>query len=242
MLWIVPLILAAPGDLAPGAQELDAAELRLGELRAATEAAGTATLRLQAAWTEWASAKGSPCDDHDRLSLGWRIERFGAAWREASQALRAQASRVRSLRAASTVAPLVDEARGRRIGEALSAADEQALAFLQASAWQVAYVRPVLGACPLAGEGLDRGLAVAPLPARGEAARPVAVLARGSGFVCPGAIPADDAVVLVAAELGQAARACWAADATCACEVGEVFPGAVLGPPVVEGTGEPPPG
>ncbi|MBM4393877.1 MAG: hypothetical protein FJ090_22345, partial [Deltaproteobacteria bacterium] len=163
-------------------------------------------------------------------------------WREASQALRAQAARVRGLRAVATVAPLVDEARGLRIGEALDAADAQALAFLQASAWQVAYVRPVLGACPLAGEGLDAGLATGPLPARGDVPLPVAVLARGAGFVCPGAIPADDAVVLVAAEPGGAARACWAADATCACEVVEVFPGAVLGPPIVEGTGEPPPG
>ncbi|MBM4390305.1 MAG: hypothetical protein FJ090_04215, partial [Deltaproteobacteria bacterium] len=79
MLWVVPVIMAAPGDLAPGAQELDAAEARLGELRAAAEATATATLRLQTAWTERPAAKGrSPCDDHDRLSLAWRIERLGA--------------------------------------------------------------------------------------------------------------------------------------------------------------------
>ena len=176
--------------------------------------------------------------------LGWRIERFGAAWREAAQAWRAQADRVRGLRAAPTVLPLVDERRAARLDAALAGADASAAAFVQASAWQVAYVRPTLAACPLVGVGLSDGLDTLPVAARGEDLGPVAVLAVGDGFVCPGAIRADDAVVLVAREPASRKElplACWAPDATCACTPVPVFPAAVLGPPVVEGTGEPAP-
>ncbi len=233
MLFFLPLVLAGPGDIAPAAQELDAAESRLDALLSTSESVAAATLRLQVAWTQVPVVKGGPCADHDRLSLGWRIERFGSAWRESAQALRAESDRLQALRAAATVAPLLDTARAERIAGSMAAARTQVSRFLQASAWQVAYVRPVLSACPLAGPGLSTGVVDAAVIARTDAVRPVAVMARAAGFVCPQGSPADDAIVLV-----NGGVACWAPDATCTCEPTTVFPGAVLGPPVVEGTAE----
>ena len=219
-------------DLAPTIQELDAAWARLVELASASQAAGTATLALQVEWTQ-RKVPRSPCDDHDRLSLGWRIEHFGAAWREATQAARAQSTRVADVRARPTVAPLVDERRRTEIGAVIARVDAQAASLLQASAWQVAYVRPVLAACPIAGVGLDGGASESPLLARQDDVLPVAVLAMADGFVCPAALRADEAIVMV-----DSGFACWGADATCACTPVAVWPGAVLGPPVVEGSGE----
>ncbi len=228
MIALLLLVAPSPGDLAPGAQELAASEARFEELSAAAEATATAVLSLQTAWAEGTPPK-APCDDHERLSLGWRLERFGAAWREATQALRAQTARLRTLAAEPTVSPLIIGEARTRLDTRLTRADAVADAFLQASAWEVSFIRPVLAACPLAGEGLDAGRANQPIAARGEGAGLVAVLARGDGVVCPGALRADDAVVLV-----SGGRACWAPDDTCACEPDPVYPAAVLGPPVVD--------
>jgi len=229
---MIPLALffaATPADLAPGAQELAAAQTRYEEVYAEAEATGTATLQLQARWVVGKPPK-SPCDDHDRLALGWRMERFGAAWREASQALRAQGTRLRELVVAPTVAPLLLGDSASKLEARLARGDAAVARFLQASAWEVAYVRPTLAACPLAGEGLDVGVTTQPVRAAGEGDRLVAVLASGSGVVCPGAIAADDAVIFV-----KQGEACWAPDAGCSCTPEPVFPGAVLGPPIVEG-------
>lgn len=232
MLALSFLLAFGPADLAPAVQDLDAAWSRLVQLVSASQAAGTATLALQVEWTQRPLAKGT-CDDHDRLALGWRIERFGTAWREATQAARIQADRVVSLRARPTVAPLVDERRRGEISALVAEVDAQTRAFLQASAWEVSYIRPVLAACPIAGVGLDLAARNAPVLARQDAVLPVAILAMADGFVCPGGIQAEEAVILV--EHGQA---CWAADASCACTPQQVFPGAVLGPPIVEGKGD----
>lgn len=226
-LWLS--LAAAPGELAPGAQSLAEAEARFAALTAAADATAAATVGLQAAWAERPAPRGL-CDDHDRLALAWRLERFGAAWREAAQALRVAAARLRALEGEPTVAPLLSGEARAALDARLAHADAVSAAFLQASAWQVAHVRPTLAACPLAGEGLDVGLANQPVPSRDEVGALTAVLARGDGVVCPGALRADDAVVLV-----EGGRACWAPDATCACEPVEVWPGAALGPPVVEG-------
>ncbi|MSQ02236.1 MAG: hypothetical protein EXR71_10165 [Myxococcales bacterium] len=228
MIALLLLLAPSPADLAPGAEELAAAEARFDDLSAAAEATATAVLSLQSAWAEGKPPK-APCD-HERLSLGWRLERFGAAWREATQALRAQTTRLRALASEPTVSPLIAGDARARLDTRLSRADAGVATFLQASAWQVALIRPVLAACPLAGEGLDAGRANQPLAARDEGNGLVAVLARGDGVVCPSAVRADDAVVLV-----EGGLACWAPDDTCACEPAPVHPAAVLGPPVVEG-------
>ncbi|GDX83051.1 hypothetical protein LBMAG42_48620 [Deltaproteobacteria bacterium] len=229
MIWIGLFFALSPADLAPGAQELAAAELRFQEVFEAAEATGAAVTQLQSRWAGGAAPK-DVCDDHDRLALGWRIERFGAAWRESAQALRVQAARLRALQAAPTVAPLVAGDAGLALGSRLEAADALVARFIQGSAWEVAYVRPILAACPIAGAGLDDGVNNPPLRAKAEGSGLVAVLASGDGVVCPGAVRADDAVVLL-----KGGQGCWAPDATCACEPRAVFPGAVLGPPIVEG-------
>lgn len=221
---------AAPEDLAPGAPELIGAQQRLEALLATSQATGRATARLQAAWTTLPTPK-SACDDTARLALGWRIERFGAAWREASQAARAQAERVRRLSGAATVAPLVDAKWSATLEGLRARAEHDARAFLEASAWEVAWVRPVLAACPMVPLAPAPGIPMLDVKVRGEPAPAVAVLALGDGWVCPDATRADDAVVIVAG------AACWSASPTCGCEPQPVEPGAVIGPAP---PGEPP--
>lgn len=221
---------AAPPDLAPGAPELLAAEGRLEALLNTAVATERATSRLQAAWAHLPVPK-SICTDADRVSLGWRIERFGSAWREASQAARVQAERVRRIRSAATVAPLVSTTWTARLDRSLADADRGAAAVLEASAWEAAFVRPVLAACPVALPTNAPGIPMLDTPVRDEPAPYVAVLGLGDGWVCPGAARAEEAIVLVA---GQA---CWSQSPTCGCTPAKVEPGAVLGPPIVE---EPP--
>jgi hypothetical protein len=223
---ILALLLgAAPADLAPGAPELLEAEARLRALLATSEAVGAATARLQVAWTAAPAPKKAPCADEARLEVGWRVERFGAAWREAAQAVRAQADRVRRLRSAPTVSPLVDSTWGRALDALQADAEREARAFVEASAWQVQYVRPVLGACVVPPPRPLPGIPMLSTPVRGVDRAPVAVLALGDGYVCPGGARADDAVVLV-----EGGEACWSASETCGCVARPVEPGAVLGP------------
>jgi hypothetical protein len=218
---------ASPADLAPGAPELLAAEARLQELLVTSDAAARATGRLQVAWTV-AATPPKVCDDAERLGVGWRIERFGAAWREASQAVRAEAERVRRVRAASTVAPLVDARWTTELDGLLARAEHDEHAFLEASAWEATWVRPALAACPAVPLAATDGVAMAEVAVRGEPAPSTAVIGMGDGWVCPGAVRGDDAVVIVAGE------ACWSASPTCGCTPVPVAPGAVLGPPPPE--------
>lgn len=163
-----------------------------------------------------------------RLELGWRIERFGSAWRDASQSVRAQADRVRRYRAAATVAPLVDARWTAALDALLARAERNERAFLEASAWEVLYVRPALAACPAIDPTPRPGIAMLEVRVRGEDPAPTAILALGDGWVCTPAERrgrrADDAVVLVAGE------ACWSASPTCGCTPEPVEPGAILGP------------
>lgn len=215
---------AGPADLAPGAPELIAAEQRLDALLATATATGRATARLQAAWTTLPTP-ATACADPERIALGWRIERFGAAWRESTQAARAQAERVRRTRAAATVEPLVDARWGARLDALRDRTARATRAFTEASAWEVAWVRPALAACPAPLPSPAPGIPMLEVAARGDTPAAVAVLALGDGWVCPGAVRADDAVVLVPGE------ACWSASPTCGCAPERVDPGAVLGPP-----------
>lgn len=233
LVLLLPLLLASsPGDLAPGIPEVQASEAALAERLSATRAVATAVSRLQAEWTvrsPLVPPKGGrpagPCDDAERVAVGWRIERFGAAWRELTQATVAEAGRVRRTRGSPVAAPLIDADWGRRLDALLAEADTARAAFLEASAWQARFVRPVLATCPAP------ELAPAPgftgeLPAvRGSAADPIAVLGFGDGVVCPGALPADGSVLLL-----PAPSACWEVGPGCACEAAPVAPGAVLGP------------
>jgi hypothetical protein len=219
-----------PTDLAPGVPELLASEERLRTLLTVSRATAAATGRLQVAWTALPAKKGSACGDDARLALGWRIERFGAAWREAAQATRAEAERVRRTRNAPTVSPLVDERWTARLVALEAEAARQGKAEVEAGAWQRTYVRPFLAACPVPELRPMDGVAMAQVSAKGEDPLPVAVLGMGDGYVCLGAEPAearraDDGVVMV-----PGGRACWARNASCGCTPEPVEPGAVLGP------------
>lgn len=213
-----------PAELAPGAPELVAAEQRFATLLDLAAATRRATTRLQAEWTRRPTPIGA-CDDAARLEIGWRIERFGAAWREAGQAARAQAARVAAIRAAPTAAPLVDSGWAARLDALATRATEDTRAFLEASAWQATWVRPILSACPAVEVSPAPGVEMPEVPVRGERRTGVAVLALGDGWVCPEKVRADDAVVLTGGE------ACWSASVTCGCTPEPVAPGAVLGPP-----------
>lgn len=230
---IVPLLLASsPGDLAPGIPEVQASEAALVERLRATRAVATAVSRLQAEWTvrsPLVPPKGEkapgPCDDAERVAVGWRIERFGAAWREVTQATLAEAERLRRARSSPVASPLVDPAWGSRLDALLGEAETARAAFVEASAWQARFVRPTLAACPAPELSPFPGVA-AELPAvRDSPADPVAVLGFGDGVTCPGGLPADTSVLLI-----EGPRACWDAGPVCACLAEPIHPGAVLGP------------
>lgn len=248
---------AAPGrSLAPTAPELQDAEARLTELLAQSKAVGAAASRLQTALTRRKSpvAAGASvpasCQDVVSLDLGWRAERFGAAWREVAQAVRVQAERLHSYRYAPTVAPLVEGGWGARLDDLERAAAREIATFREAGAWQERYVRPHLAQCPVplalpASGEVRRDVAVrasAGVPARGGW---VAVLGYGKGQVCVAegasvrAVPAEDGVVFVPTVDG-AARACWNPDTLCACALTTVEPGAALGPDLAEPTEDAP--
>ncbi len=275
--WVGLAGAARPADLAPGAPELQEAELRLSNLLDGADAVRAATSRLQARWVTLAlpvvglqdpKAKAPPIDpcSAERLEIGWRIERFGAAWREAAQAVHAEAERVRTIRSATTVAPLVDTRWAESLQQKLDAAAVGTRAFVEAGVWQATFVRPVLTSCgaqavvsPAPGaavvegppdasspEGADAEASVSGEPEpttppngealtfvweRGHRGAPVAVLAPGDGWICPGALRADDAVVLLAAESDGSAKACWSASSGCGCTLETVYPGGIVGPP-----------
>lgn len=245
----VPAVWAArPSDLAPGAPELGEAELRLGNLLETNRSVAAATARLQEAWalpppapttgpppkdparaslplTRVVPPAKQPCADTTRLALGWRIERFGAAWREAAQAVRIEAERVQALRQAPTIAPLLDAGWSTRLDDLDTRAQVSLAAWREASAWQGRYVRPLLQACPAPPVVPAPGYALESIRAQGERAPHTAILAQGDGWVCPTAVRADDAIVLI-----DGASACWSAGTPCGCEPHEVLPGAILGP------------
>lgn len=175
------------------------------------------------ALTKLRPTPADPCEDLDHVSLGWRIERFGAAWREAAQATRAAAARVQRVRAAPMVAPLLDGGWAGRLDGVLGEADRRVGAWREASEWQARYVRPLIQACPVPELEAAPGVVSDTLLAEGDEAPLVAVLARGDGHVCPGGARADDAVVLLAGD-----RACWSATLPCNCAPEPVAPGAVL--------------
>lgn len=247
---------AAPGrSLAPTAPELQVVEARLGDLLARSEAVGAATSRLQTAWTRRkgpSSPEGSApaaCQDVVSLDLGWRAERFGAAWREVGQAVRVEAERLHAYRFAPTVAPLVEGAWGARLDALERAAARQSETFREAGAWQDRYVRPYLSQCPVpltlptAGEARHD---VAVRAAGPDARAVVAVLGYGRGQICVGeerglrAVPAEDGVVFVPV-LDGAAQACWNPDATCTCTLTTVEPGEALGADIEESEAGPVP-
>ncbi len=225
--------LAASGDVAPGAPELLEAEQRVRNLQVDARAVGVATQRLQVAWTRLLPSKLTCPPEH--LELGWRIERFGAAWRELGQSVKAASARLEEIRAAPTASPLLDDTWFGSLNGLL--ADSLAIqrGFLESSAWQQAFVRPTLARCEVAPLESRSGFSALLAPVRGAHALPVAVLAVADGRVCPGELVTDGGVLLL-----EGGQGCWTSASACSCVPVQIEPGAVLGPPpeVVEVSAE----
>jgi hypothetical protein len=217
--------------LAPTRDDLARSAARLRAHVDAGEAVGAALTTLQRRWTTRTVSPEAPCAE---LETAWRLEQFGAALRDLTQAARVEARTMATLRGAATVAPLVS-ASERTDGDALlarEAALERALA--TAGAWQATYARPAMLGCPAALTATRDPIPatappVAPARARSDGATRTAILALGDGWACGGGGPtrAGDAVVVVEGTL-----ACWAPTPDCACVPQAVVPGAVIGPPV----------
>jgi hypothetical protein len=228
MILLFFLLAFGPGaELAPGAPELIEAQSELGIRLRAARSVGQAVLRLQGAWTQVpvdANTKKT-CAQADRIELGWRIERFGAAWREAVQAARAQSALLAELSKEPTLLPLLNASRSQEITELIADVERESVIFLEASAWEAQYIRPLIAQCPYQEARLMPGMDSEQLLAADEDSLPVAILALGSGYICPGGQRADGAVVLA-----RSGRACWSVTPDCSCEIRPVLPGAVLGP------------
>lgn len=130
----------APADLAQVAAEL---ERRVVE----AEARGQETASLQNAWVTSGAPGRKPCQEPADLVLAQQAEAAGKALRDASQAARAQADRVRELLLAPSLAPLLDEAALARHAALIARADESARRTLEASAWHARFLAPVLARC-----------------------------------------------------------------------------------------------
>lgn len=209
-----------PSRLAPDLATLATQRSRLEAQLSRADAVGEALVRLHNRLAERQAREGrAPCADAEGQGLVARARAFGAAYRDAVQAARVQAERVRGTAAAPTVAPLLTREDLRRL-ETLSARSEaQVRAYGELAAWHSAHVPPV-ARCPaplVPAEGLAGAGA-------GGSERPVAVIGVGGGRLCPAGLPADGRVVVL-----PGPRACYGG-AACACTPTEVLPGAVLGP------------
>lgn len=210
------LLAPTPADLAEGSRLL---ERRLAE----AEALGEAVARLQNAWVSGGAVSRKGCTATDDLSLAARQLAFGAAWRDAAQAARAQLDRVLHMAASPTVAPLIDALDNERVGSLQAKVAQSTALYAEASAWQARVVGPAVVRCALALVPAA-GLSQDELRAAGEARPAVAVSAVGGGRLCPLDVPADGRVVVL-----LDGRACYGAS-TCGCAPAPVLPGEVLGP------------
>ncbi len=223
MILLVAAAYADPTDrLAPGPGELAAAVAELEDRLATAEAVSVAVARLQGAHTTLAG-KGTPCEDPVRAESLARLRHFADRWRDTVQRAVVQADRVRDTAAAPTVAPIVDEERRAAIVALLDRAGRQEAQWLETWAW---FAATAPRQCRSRSFSSFAGLPPPSIQAADEAPGPAVVTAL-FGYVCPerGApVAGTGGLVLLAG------RACWSADAACACEQQVVHPGAVLGP------------
>jgi hypothetical protein len=213
-------VASASPTLAPGPDDLAAAERELQVRLVDAEAVSRAVARLQSAWI---TAEGSPgCDDPVRAPLAVRLRHFGSAWHDAVQRVRVQADRVGRLVGAPTLVPIVDAERRAAIDLLMGRADVQEQGWLELASWTS---RVRLPTC-------DLQLAPAPgfprptIAARDEGPLPVALTAVGGGRICPEALGVEANGVVVVVD----GPVCWTTSDRCDCTAAPVEAGAVLGP------------
>ncbi|MCA9494083.1 MAG: hypothetical protein KC621_29345 [Myxococcales bacterium] len=222
---LLPLANAEPVDpvvasLAPGPSELQAAQVELEERLQVAEATSRAVARLQGA----ASAQlGAGCSDPDQAERLNRLRIFADAWHDAVQRTRVQADRVAATANAPTVALIVDDERRAIIADRLARSDLQVEAWLELVGW---FRRVSPRACEPTPLLASPGYPSPALLAAGEERAPAVVLVP-TGFLCQeGRRPQPGGGRLFLVD----GPACWSVGEECACEPGEVYPGAVLGP------------
>lgn len=141
--FIVPgmalLILAPPPPawgqaelLAPGPATLDAAVVRLVSWLERAEALARQVAALQNGMASAARSGADPCADDRRA----QIAALGVAWRDAAQAARAEADRVRRIRGSPGVAPLLGGESLATLEDRLGRVDRQSRLYAEARAWQ----------------------------------------------------------------------------------------------------------
>lgn len=248
-----------PSLLAPGPDTL-ASRLALAEERiSSAEAIGRALARLHNRFAESQGVKrpGGTCAGEELASLALRARVFGRAHRDATQAARAEGRRLRSVLQAPTVVPVLDEAAKRRSDGLLERINRELARWNELRAWHHRFVEPVISTCA-ARAGAPAWRATEPAPAAGiapsldcaagECPPAVAILALGTGRVCPSGQVAWGRVVIVRGGVacveatggaeGRADASIGEPDATaaprpssgCSCAPAPVLPAAVLAP------------
>lgn len=147
-LALLALLAADPAVLAPTPADLQAA---LSDLRArlvAAESAGSATASAQNAWVESGAPGRKPCAEPADALLVAKAADEGQRWRDAAQAARASADRLRPMLVAPTIQPLLDPDTSARASALLAAVDQDTARYLEASAWQARYLAPTVARCP----------------------------------------------------------------------------------------------
>jgi hypothetical protein len=223
---VTPILFAvSPALLAPGPQELDAAVAEMHARVARMEALEVAVGRLQDAWGERLAAGGKlePCKNAEAGSLVARSRVFGAAYRDAVQASRAELERLEYLWAAPTIVPLLDPNDLSGADALRSTVAEHVRIVLEAEAWQSRQVDPLVK-CEVH-LGPEPGIAYTGAKSLANQHQ-VAIIGVGGGIVCPNNEPADGHVVLTDG------RAC-IGSLDCSCDPFRVNPGAVIGPTIV---------
>ena len=217
--------LPAPGLVAPGPQEFEAALVELERRVGAAEAVGRALSRVQSAWTTTLEQVARvPCSAAEG-ALIVRSTPLGVAERAWLQSARAEREVVAQLAVEPTITPVVDDALQARVEGLLTRVSVQERRWVEQQAWQAQSVQPWLERCKpalIAAPGLTEDI---PRP-KSERRMDVAVLSFGSGRVCPDDVAAGGVVIL------KGGLGCYG-DERCDCSPAPQLPAAVLGPPPV---------
>ena len=218
---LIAVALAEPSaeEAALLAPRLDDLTARLAAAEGHLAAAAAYGRALGRVHNTMAAAGHLRCSDELAPTLAWRAEVLGQAWRDALQSARADLARLERMRAAPTIAPLLDDALREQVNAVSADLSAEVVAWQSAAGWQSRHVLPWYTRCPWTAPAPRPGLPSAMPEAEGL----VAIITVGEGTVCPGATPAGGA-----AALPSAAVCVVPAGAPCDCAPRAVLPAAVV--------------
>lgn len=235
LLLALPLFAVVdPGILAPGPVEWTAQVRRLEQKLGDADALGAAEARIHNHLAQGPIPGRSLCATGENRSLVTRSALFGAAYRDAVQAARADGTRLRRMLGEPTLQPLLWKEERQRAEALLERVEAHVVRYREMAAWQRRHLAQAVKSCPtelVAAEGMG-----------GVATAKVAVVGVGGGTICPFGMPADGTVVVL-----PRPEACHSPGADCGCTPVPQAPGAVIGPapgpePGAEGSGSEAPG